>query len=309
MSSENLFLPRFSWTNGENVLCPSTNIFSKPKTSYLYKRSRGESINYIPLSKQFYNDSHNSALKSKENHKKDSHKKPEETPSQVLRSRLKEFRPGSHYKHRYFNPVTPDLPKEVSVKKNKGSFNSDTALKRKSRRKSHLSYLPTPSNHLDSSHPLLSKLLDLRKNFSVKPVETFRPKVLRIIPKRVDELRIPKGRSMSPAAAYTHKPCPPGLFLTTVDSNSSLSTAVTESGSESITIKGCPTIVKYRSMSVPRRPYLKSGVGMSMETQTERNEGFEREHDATMNFNISEGESAEEESPGIRYTAKYSQYN
>ena len=304
MSSENkLFVSRFSWANGDNVLSPSTNTPSKPKASYLYKRTRGESTKYIPSSNHIYHEYPNISNKSKENTKLLTPTKPDETTSKVLRSKLKLIRPSSHYKHSYFSSVIPDLSKEVSVRKNSCSFLNEASLNKKPRRKSRISSLPTASN------PLLSKLLEFRKNFSVKPIDTFRPRVLRIVPKRTDEWIASKGRSMSPIPASTHAPCSPALFLSTVESNTSFTTSKNDSRSELLTIKACPTIVRYRSMSVPRRSFTKSVSGNSMETQTEQYEISEREHDVTMNFSISEGESAEEESPGIRYTAKYSQFN
>lgn len=307
MSSENkLFGSRLSWCGGDNVLSPSTNTFTRPKVSYLYKRSRGDSSSYIPLSKQIWNDSPNTTFRSKENSKHDSNPKPDNVSSQVIRHRIKQIRPGSHYKHSYVTPNTPDLPKELSVKPNSFSLLNDPSINKKSRRKTKLKSLPSTSQ--ESSNPLLSKLLELRKDFSVKPIETIQPRVLRIVPRKDFEWSKNRGGSLSPAPAATHQPSSPRL-LSTVESDASLANSAIETGCEPLSIKACPTLIKYRSTSVPRRAWYRSGGTISMETQTEECEETGRVFITNKNYSISEGESAEEESPGIRYTAKYSNYN
>jgi hypothetical protein len=309
MSSENkLPSSRFSWCGGDNVLSPSTNTFTRPKVSYLYKRSRGDSSSYIPLSKQICNDSPNTTIKSKENSKHDSIPKPDHSLSQLIRRRIKQIRPGSQYKHSYASPGTPELPKElsVSVKRNSFSLLNDHSINKTSRRKTKLKSVPSASQ--ESSNTFLSKLLELRKDFSVKPIETIRPRVLRIVPRKDFEWAKNRGGSLSPAPATTHQPSSPRL-LSTVESNASLASTAIETGCEPLSIRACPTLKKYRSISVPRRGWYRSSGTISMETQTEECEQTGEVFITNHNYSISEGESAEEESPGVRYTAKYSNYN
>ena len=307
MSSENkLPASRFSWCGGDNVLSPSTNTFTRPKVSYLYKRSRGDSNSYIPLSKQIYNDSPSTTLRSKENTRQDSVPKPDHSISQLICHRIKQIRPGSQYNNKFVSLETPDLPKELSVKRNSFSLLNDHSINKKSRRKAKLKSLPSSSQ--ESSNSFLSKLLELRKDFSVKPIETIRPRVLRIVPRKDFELAKKRGGSLSPAPGTTQQPSSPSL-LSTVESNASLANSAIETGCEPLSIKACPTLVKYRSTSVPRRAWYKSSGTISMETQTDDCEDTGRVFIKNKNYSISEGESAEEESPGIRYTAKYSNYN